>query len=284
MRRRRAPRFALLALAGCLPLVVAGCPKPGCPTTPHASPARALRMHRSLTRTVTALRAEARVDQRGPEGRIRGTVLLFLERPDRVRFDAMTQLGPAAVLTSDGSAFQLLDMREDRFLQGPTCPANIGRLLGIRLGGEELTRFLLGDTPRLETDDVTMACGEEGYEITLRAEDGRTQEIVLGVREADREAPPEQQHLRLRRSELRRADGSVDWRATFDEFRVVPDPNDPEGRGVALPFEVRFVDPDTGADTLVRFRSIELLDEPVREGVFRQTPPPGVTVESVSCD
>lgn len=270
---------ALLAL-----LALAGCPRPACPTTPHEDPARALRMHRSLHRTVRAVRAEARVDQRGEHGRIRGTVLLLLARPDRVRFDAMTQLGPAAVLTSDGEAFQLLDLRENRFLEGPTCPSSIARLLGVELGGEELARFLLGDSPHLPTDDLTIACGEEGYLVTLRAEDGRRQELVYGVREGDAEVGPDQQHLRLLRSELFHANGRTDWRATFDRYALVADPNDPEGRGVALPFLVRFVDPDTDADTEVRFTSIELVDPPSDPSVFRQSAPPGVTVEALECE
>ncbi len=241
-------------------------------------------MHRSLRRTVQAIRAEARVDQRGERGRIRGTVLMYLERPDRVRFDAMTQFGPAAILTSDGASFQLLDQRDDRFLRGPTCPANIERLLGIAMSGEDVARFLMGDTPRLPAEEPQMRCGEEGYVITLRAPDGRRQEIVLSPRAADRDAPPEGQHLRLRRSTLFHSDGRVDWRATYEDYRVVPDPRDPDGRGVAFPFVVRFEDPDTGADTLVRMKELEILPSPPAPEVFRQTPPPGLRVEEVRCE
>ncbi|MCB9611560.1 MAG: DUF4292 domain-containing protein [Sandaracinus sp.] len=275
----RALAFAFVATT-----LLAGCPRTACPTIPHQDPARALRMHRSLHRTVRAIRAEARVDQRGDRGRIRGTVLLLLARPDRVRFDAMTQLGPAAVLTSDGEAFQLLDMRENRFLEGPTCPSSIARLLGVELGGEELARFLLGDSPQLPTDDLSMACGEDGYLVTLHADDGRRQELVFTVREGDEDVPPDDQHLRLVRSELFHPDGRTDWRATFDRYTLVPDPNDAEGRGVALPFLVRFVDPDTDADTEVRFTEITLVDPPTDASVFHQSPPPGVTVETLECD
>lgn len=264
-------------------LLFVGCPRPGCPTTPHEDPSTALRMHRSLHRTLGSMRAEARVDQRGSEGRVRGTVLLFLQRPDRVRFDAMTQFGPAAVLTSNGNAFQLLDMREDRFLEGEACPSNIARLLGVALGGEEVARFLVGDSPRLDTDQISMACGDEGYVITLTTEHQR-QEIVLAVRGADHELPPEAQHLRLVRSELFTAAGDTVWRATFEDYQVVTDPADEEGRGIAMPFRVRFEDPGREADTLVRFKSIEIVTDPPRPEVFQQDAPPGVTVEHVMCD
>ena len=97
-----------------------------------------------MRRPARVFRGDARVDRRDAEGRIRGTVLMILERPDRVRFDAMTQFGPAAVLTSDGETFALTDLREDRFFVGPTCPQNIARLLGMPLTAEEIAQLLVG--------------------------------------------------------------------------------------------------------------------------------------------
>ena len=274
--------LALLALV--LSPLLTACPGPGCPTTPHTDPTRALRMHRSLRRTVRALRATARVDQRGDSGRVRGTVLLYLDRPDRVRFDAMTQFGPAAVLTSDGERFQLLDKRENRFLEGEACPQNIARLLGIHMSSEEVAYFLVGDTPRLEAEDVTLQCASEGYLIVRQAADGRRQEIVLTAREEDEDAAPENQHLRLRRSELFDASGETVWRATYDDYEVVRDPADPEGRGVALPFRIRFEDPKRDADTVVRFKEIGIVTERVPDATFTQGTPPGMRVETISCD
>ena len=271
-----------LAILGAL--LAAGCPGPGCPTIPHTDPMQALRMHRSLRRTVRALRAEARVDQRGDDGRVRGTVLLFLERPDRVRFDVMTQFGPAAVLTSDGEQFQLLDHREERFIDGEACPANIARLLGIHMNGSELSYFLVGDTPRIEAEDVALACSSEGYLVVRTAPDGRRQEIVLTAREADEDARPEDQHLRLVRSELFDASGKTIWRATFEDYRVVTDPADEAGRGVAMPFVVRFEDPKRGADTLVRIKEMSIVTDPVAEDVFTQRTPPGMRRDTILCD
>jgi len=75
---------------------------------------------------------------------------MFLEQPNRVRFDVMTQLGPVAVLTSDGESFQLSDLREGTFLHGPTCPENIAQLLGVSIGAREVLGLLTGDTPTLD--------------------------------------------------------------------------------------------------------------------------------------
>lgn len=271
--------FALGAAA-----LLTACPGRPCPTTPFDDPASALDAYRDMRRPARVLRAEARVDRRGgEEGRIRGTVRMFVERPEGVRFDAMTQFGPAAVLTSDGERFALMDLRENRFFVGPTCPANIERLLGIRLSGADVTRLLLGESPRIEHDDTSMRCEDGGYVVTLEAADGRRQELVLEVRPGDLEAPPDEQRMRIRRSEVFGPDGRTEWRVTYDDYRFIADPTDERGRGVAMPFTVRFEDPSAGVDTLVRFEQIDLNVE-VPPGVFEQRPRAGLAVEDVTCD
>lgn len=272
------PLLALLFVLG-----LEACGGRPCPTQPHTNPFRALEQHRSQRQPVMAISGEARVDQRGAEGRIRGTVFMLVQRPDHVRFDAMTQLGPAAVLTSDGTQFQLLDLRDDRFLQGPACPSNIARLVGIPLSGEQLTQFLLGDSPRIDAKSHSIACVAGGnYMVTLLDAEGWRQEIELAVRDADRELPPAEQHTRLVRSELFTPDGSSEWRATFDDFRFVADPSSHEEprRGVVLPHRVHFV--GRGADTLVKFITIELNAE-IPEGAFTQQPPAALVPQTVSC-
>ncbi len=257
-----------------------GCgPSGACPAYPHTLPSAALDAHREAREVTRVVRAEARVDTRGTEGRVRGTVMMFLERPDRVRFDVLTQFGAAAILTSDGERFQLSDIRENRYLEGPTCPSNIARLLGVSLEGSEVARFLMGDTPRLDPAEASMACEGDGYTVTLRAPDGRRQELAFLVPTADRNAPPAEQRLRLTRSELFDTTGHTVWRVRYDDYRVV---RDGDSR-VELPFVVHFEDERHDADTLVRFQDIALNVE-VPEGAFSQTPTPGLTSEFVACD
>jgi hypothetical protein len=234
-----------------------------------------------------ALRAEARVEQWGEDGRIRGTVMMFVQRPDEVRFDAMTQFGPAVILTSDGSRFALTDLRENRYLEGPTCPQNIARLLGIPMSGEDVTLFLLGDSPRLDTENRGISCTGDGtYLVTFQAEDGRRQEIELLVRpwDVEHDAPPSQQRLRMLRSEVFGADGSTEWRATYEDWTVIVDPESGDERmGVALPMKVRFEHPAQGADTTVRFQEVDI-NVTVPPNAFQQSPRPGIPPEEVSCD
>ncbi|HBQ17808.1 MAG: DUF4292 domain-containing protein [Sandaracinaceae bacterium] len=275
----RAIFVALVALA------LVGCPGRPCPSQPFADAESALDAYRDMRRPARVIRAEARVDRRDPEGRIRGTVLMFIARPDRVRFDAMTQFGPAAVLTSDGDRFALMDLRENHFYEGPTCPANIERLLGLRFSSTEVTRLLLGETPRIEAEDRTIRCDGATYRVELTAADGRRQELDLELREGDEMVPPEAQRMRLKRSEVFSADGQTEWRVTYDEYRFIEDPDDTQSprRGVVLPFRVRFEDPRRDIDTLVRFSSIDLNVE-IPAGAFRQETRPGLEVHPVTCD
>ena len=115
MRSRLRFRVAPFVQAACAVALI-GCVSVAAPKQPFQDPARALSLQ-SLTRErVQSIRAEARIDQRGKEGRIKGTVLMLVERPGSVRFDAMTQFGPAAVLTSNGEQFSYADLRSKRFL------------------------------------------------------------------------------------------------------------------------------------------------------------------------
>jgi hypothetical protein len=71
---------------------------------------------------------------------------------------------------------------------------------------------------------------------------------------------------------------------TYDDYRFVEDPLDraTPRRGLVIPFELRFEDRRTGADTRVRFAQVELNVE-VPDGVFFQEPAPGLAQELVSC-
>jgi outer membrane lipoprotein-sorting protein len=253
----------------------AGCKSaPACPVQLRTDAAKAIDEHASRQAGWKAIKAEARVTQWGTNGRIRGTVLMFLEQPNRVRFDVMTQVGPAAVLTSDGETFQLSDLREGVFLHGPTCPENIARLLGISVDAQHVLRLLTGDTPMIEASERSMECVDGQYVVTLVALDGATQEVAFSVNDADREKAAASQRLTLRRSTERGPDGKARWTATYDDYIDV--------EGHAFPTNVRFVDEVNGADTSVRVKSISLNPE-VPDGVFQQVPSPGMSIEFASC-
>ncbi|MDH3483897.1 MAG: DUF4292 domain-containing protein [Myxococcales bacterium] len=263
--------IAVMALA-----VVAGSCKsvPACPVQTRTDPAKALAEHVGRQQGWRSLKAEARVTQWADRGRIRGTVLMFLERPGSVRFDVMTQLGPAAVLTTDGESFQLSDLRENVFVQGPTCPRNIARLLGIEVDAENVLRLLTGDTPLIEISEQRMECLDGNYVVSISARDGSTQDIEFSVDDRDRDQPAAAQRLTLRKSSVWAGNKELQWEATYDDYTTVD--------GQAFPTNIRFVDRVHGADTQVRVKSISLNPE-VPPDAFHQVPSPGMAFELATC-
>jgi outer membrane lipoprotein-sorting protein len=258
---------SLVALCGCKS-------GPTCPVQVRTDPVHALSDHETSRAQWQTLKVEARVTQWGSRGRIRGTVLMFLEQPNRIRFDVMSQVGPVAVLTSDGESFQLSDLRERTFLYGPTCPQNIARLLGVSVPAEQVVRLLTGGTSTIDALDQSIECRDGLYVVTLHGADGSTQEVAFSVVAEDRPKPPHQQRLQLRRSTEWAPDGAKRWEATYDDYIDVD--------GQSFPTNVRFLDETNDADTAIRVKSI-VLDPAVPEGAFRQTPAPGMTVELAYC-
>jgi hypothetical protein len=267
-----------LTLTVALLVALTGCGGAACPKQLITDPAAALASRHYDPTAIQVLRAEAKVDQRGKQGRIKGRVLMFVERPSHVRFDAMTQFGPALVLSSDGETFALSDFKEKRFLTGPTCERNIARLIGVAITGEAVTRVLLGDLPELASVQEAVSCsGSGGYVVERRSADGSRQRIQLVVREADLAKPPGEQRSELREVTLFSRDGKRLYQVRYEDYKALGE------RGVRLPFIVRIEDFTNGSDAVLRFQSIDL-NVRVPEGAFVQSAGPGLSLEEVSCD
>lgn len=288
-------RASALLVATIAALGSLGCPGARCPapTLRFSRAEDVVQHHVQLLAWAENLRAEARVDRReagapAERARLRGTVLMLAERPDRVRFDAMTQFGPAATLTSDGESFALMDLRENRFFVGPSCAENIALLLGVPMEAADIGRVLFGEAPLLEVPPDAaqeVICEGGSYRVTRHAANGARQELLYEIREADAEAPPEAQRLRLREMTVRGADDTLELRVRWDGHRFVPDPRSADQaapEGLALPFRVQVELPAQGIDTLVRFERIEI-NVALPEGVFTQAIREGLAVEPVEC-
>ena len=268
---------------GFLGIVISSCGSARCPTTPHKDAAAALSSLSRMREPLQTLRAEATVQQWGKKGRIRGTVWMLLKKPDRIRFDAMTAVGPVAVLTSNGETFSLTDLRENLFVSGKPCASNVSRLLGVQFSASEAARFLFGDVPRIKHERRSIMCRDDGgYRVELFAADGKVQSIDLDVRKEDIEEAPERQRLRVVRSELRSASGKVRWRAAFSDFREVSDKRR-EGYGFSLPHRVKIEDKVRGSELRMKFRSIDA-NINLEASSFMQQPRPGLETRTSVCE
>jgi hypothetical protein len=259
-------------------LVAAGCGRLPRPSYPITDAGEALRAQRLAVEPLNAFRAEARIDQREGARRIRGTVLMIVERPDRVRIDAMTRLGAAATLTSDGERFALLDLREGRFFVGESCASNVARGLGVAIAPAELVRFLIGDAPLFHESAATIEPVRGGYRVEISGEDGSRQIIELALPAEEIEAAPGRQRPMLKSTTLFDARGKRALRVTFGAHRPV---QVGEAR-IMLPHEIRLEEAGQGTDILLRYKSIEPVDE-APPGAFEQLVPSGLSPEHLPC-
>ncbi|HKU40655.1 MAG TPA: DUF4292 domain-containing protein [Polyangiales bacterium] len=246
------------------------------PKYPIPDATKLLERHEALAAGLNGIRAEARVDQRGSEGRVRGTVLMFVERSGRVRFDVMTQFGPIAILTSDGQRFAFSDLREKRYLTGETCPKNIARLLGVPLSAAETAHFLLGGTPILEHSSSELRWNDDGYyTAVLKAANGQRQELDFQLYPGDAEQPAATQRVALLRTELFDAKGERVWRVRYEDLRSVGDHR--------LPYTVHVEQTASRSDTLIKFKELTV-NPTFRDEVFQQEPRAGMEEEEASCE
>ena len=269
-RRMRVAQFSLAmgALAS-----FAGCASAGCPKNAVVNANDLWAFQERRENEITSLKTEARVEQWESKGRIVGTVLMFLQSPDRVRFDVMTQLGPAAVLTSDGEKFELLDHREGRFLSGPTCAENIERLLGVRLNSTDVFRLLTGQLPELEGSEQSVECSK-GLQWVTRTVNGNQEQRTAFKRVGD--VSEGEQTYRVSKSSLHDADGKKLWTIHFSDYKRV------KGGEAALPWLIRFVDKANGNDTTIRVKSAAVGVE-VPSDAFSQAIPAGMPNETAIC-
>jgi outer membrane lipoprotein-sorting protein len=274
---------AVLAFVGALGLA-SGCGAASCPTQRITDPAAALRAQRTAANAsgvpIRSLRAEAKIDQRSKEGRIKGRILMFVERPDRVRFDAMTQFGPALILTSDGQQFALSDFKDNRYLTGPACAKNLARVVGVALSSAEVASVLLGDAPLLGEGQAGsqqgLTCSGEGqYVLTRKAADGAHEELAFRIPEADLQKAPEAQRLYLAAVTLWDRRGVRLYRVRYEDYRKVSQ--------AELPHTVRIDDFVNDSDALLRLSDVAV-DVKVPDGAFVQSPRAGLKVEEVACD
>ncbi|MEO8214244.1 MAG: hypothetical protein ABI560_13680, partial [Myxococcales bacterium] len=143
----RGNRIAII-LAATLALLASGCPRPQLVARPYPPPPAAMLREALLARQrlVTSMNARARATSWLGGDRVRATVMMLVDRPGRLRFEAEVSLqGTVAVLATDGRRFAFLDTMKNELRRGPACPANVASLIRIPLGPADVAAILLGD-------------------------------------------------------------------------------------------------------------------------------------------
>lgn len=297
---RRGAHRGVLAVMVALAVPLAGCVHVAPPASaPPTADAALSRMHATFT-CGNAVQANAKIDHFGAQGRVRGDLMLFAARPDRIRMDVVSPFGVAlATLTSDGRRFGLTDLRDKVFYEGPARACNIARLTTVPVPGHVLVDLLRGEAPVLRHDASAATIGWDSHGfwvLTVPSTRGATEDIDLAPRPEDWTKPWEQQRMRVLDVRVSQQ-GYVLYHAELDDHagaptagpRVDPDNIDPPipASGpvcdAEVPRRIHVEVPYPEAD--VRFTTTQLTwNPPLPDGTFVQPEPPAMRVQQVTCD
>ena len=94
-----------------------------------------------------SLRALARLDYAGPDGKGNVQEAVLVQRPDRLRLETLTLLGAVLIVTVNDKEIIGHHPREGIFVRGPRTRENLLRYTQIPLELDEITALLLGLPP-----------------------------------------------------------------------------------------------------------------------------------------
>lgn len=212
--------------------------------------------------------------------RVRGSVLMLVERSGRLRFEAEVALrGTVATLVTDRTQFALLESEANTLKRGPACAENVASLVRIPLAPDEIAAVLLGDAP---LGDAAHASDEVLWDADAAAdvlvvdrptEGGAAARLWVKLRPQGSGALAT---VRVVGVEGESPGARGRWRVDYGDFDVVD--------GQAFPNVVRFAEPgrsfDQGVEIKVRDRTV---NPKVADAVFTIEPPAGARESWVGC-
>ena len=160
-----------------------------------------------------ALRGRARIAVDSEAGRLRGRQIVLLERPAKLRVEVLGLMDQtAAVITTDGDRFEVFRVGDRSYETGSVSPDLLWREARLALMPAEAVAVLLG-------------VPAPGAGLTLENA-VRTHEDRIEVDLVDREGRRRQRASfdageRLRSFAVFGDDGSIRWRAAFDDYARV---------------------------------------------------------------
>jgi hypothetical protein len=290
-------RAAWLALL----LAAAGCAAVPPPRSQFPTPADALARLKATFQCAIGVKGEAKIDQFSDAGRVRGKLLLYALRPNRLRFDVVSPPpfnSVVSTLTADQGRFSLFDLREHKFYEGPATACNIARLTEVPLEAHALVSLLGGQAPLLVHQDgqLQMEWNRDGYYvIRIPSTRGAVEEVHIAPSPDDMARDWSSQRMRVldvrvaqQGIELYHAAMDVhEWTSTAPPL-VDPDglepPIPPSGPAcsVEVPRRIHIEVKESGQDVLFRYENVKL-NPPLPQGAFSQPVPAGVQRVPVDC-
>jgi hypothetical protein len=288
-------------------LLIAGVTTTACksvapPTSRFPTAAAALERVKRGYQCERGVKGEARIDQFSERGRLRGKILLFASRPDRLRFDVMSPPpfnSIISTLTTENGHFALSDLRERQFFEGPATACNVARLTEVPLEPHVLVTLLGGRAPVLvhRDEDLGIEWNTGGYYvIRVPSTRGAQEELHVAPVPADFGRPWDAQRLRV--LDVRVVQQGIElYHASMDghsDAHTAPPQIDPDGLDppippsgppctVQVPRTIHIEVPESDQDVLFRYDDVKL-NPPLPPGVFTQPVAEGMRRVRVECE
>jgi hypothetical protein len=185
-----------------------------------------------------SVRALARVNYAGPEGKHGFEEAVMVQRPDRLRLETLSMLGAILIVTANDQEIIGYHPREGVLVRGRSSKENLLRLTQIPLELEEVTALLLG-LPPVET---SAPWRQEGNSLIFSA-DGRTKDSLIF--ESPLPVPTQWQRFN--------GGGALELTARFSEYITTPAGLFPSKINIEAPrqgkkLEIRFQEPEFNAN------------------------------------
>lgn len=221
-------------LTGCA--TVAKPPAPELPT-PQWESAKLIEAISQRREQFRSLRALARINYSGPEGKHSFDEAVLVVRPDRLRLETLTMLGAILIVTANDKEIIGYHPREGVLVRGQSTKANLLRYTQIPLELDEITSLLAGLPPV----DASGPWRQEGNSLIFSS-NGRLKDAVAF--ESPQPVPTQWQRFN--------GSGAVELTAHFSDYIATPVGLFPSKINVDAPLqskklEIRFQEPELNA-------------------------------------
>src|SRR5690242_9741360 len=168
--------------------------------------------HKTQVKTIKALDAKVEFWDNARGDRIKARVQILATREGNLRMEVNSNIGLLSALAVSGTAFQLLDVRGDKYFTGEASVCNVERVIHVRLSPHEIADALLGDAPILLHSKANLGWNgdDKRWVVTLDLVDGGKEKLELS----------EKGH-NLERAERITPDGKRMWWIEHSDFEAI---------------------------------------------------------------
>jgi hypothetical protein len=128
----------------------------------------------------------AKIKVESPEETFSVKELIIAQAPDRLRLETLSPLGqPGFYAATDGQDLFLFAPSENTYYRGAAIPRNLGLIIPLRLGVEDMVSVIRGSVPLItyDADHLRCASKEEGYVLQLKGRDENTTQVLTFSRD-----------------------------------------------------------------------------------------------------